>query len=381
MTTQDQQSRAELPSGIAAASILRAMAMNYRAGHTWDSLDERACTNAANEIDRLKAELDAARALPAPSSVSNAGGSIPQGMESVAVMVLDASGTKTIDASIGFFHDTPLGTEFYTAAQVQAMLAQADMGIPISAPLPPGWQAAPVEPTEDQLAAVRQKPHPTSPDRWDGNNRRIYREMLAAAPRPPAAQDELEIEQTRREAESLAWSIFNRHYAQGEDYTSGRSVFGLCDSLRGVLSQIDNMTAGLVRDTAAHEVSREVLDAIRAAGMQLLKGAAGFTLEKAGKGIAQPAALTTCGAADAMPQALPAMYGAQAPTAGAGSVTAGAAPAYRLLQRGENICQGDEFIDDDTVTWHPIKKGFCGYPWGGAWQPMRRAINAAPEIK
>ena len=46
---------------------------------------------------------------------------------------------------------------------------------------------------------------------------------------------------------------------------------------------------------------------------------------------------------------------------------------YRLLASGEAICEGDEFIDDDTVTWHPVRKGFCGHPWGGAWQPMRRA--------
>lgn len=50
---------------------------------------------------------------------------------------------------------------------------------------------------------------------------------------------------------------------------------------------------------------------------------------------------------------------------------------YRLLNTGEAICEGDEFMDDDTVTWHPVRKGFCGSPWGGAWQPMRRAIPAA----
>lgn len=57
----------------------------------------------------------------------------------------------------------------------------------------------------------------------------------------------LEVENTRREAENLAWCLFNKHYAGDEDYSSGRVKFGLCDSLRGVLSQIDNMTVGLVR--------------------------------------------------------------------------------------------------------------------------------------
>lgn len=50
-------------------------------------------------------------------------------------------------------------------------------------------------------------------------------------------------------------------------------------------------------------------------------------------------------------------------------------PQFRLLARGELIQEGDEHIDDDTVTWHPVRKGFCGHPWGGAWQPMRRKIT------
>lgn len=49
-------------------------------------------------------------------------------------------------------------------------------------------------------------------------------------------------------------------------------------------------------------------------------------------------------------------------------------PQFRLLARGELIQEGDEHIDDDTVTWHPVRKGFCGNPWGSAWQPMRRQI-------
>ncbi|MFZ7337478.1 hypothetical protein ACLS0R_14610 [Comamonas jiangduensis] len=77
---------------------------------------------------------------------------------------------------------------------------------------------------------------------------------LAAAPQPPEADiDTQEIEHTRREAESLAWNIFNRHFSSDEHYASGRVKFGLCDTLRGVLSQIDNMVAGLVRaPLAAH---------------------------------------------------------------------------------------------------------------------------------
>lgn len=44
------------------------------------------------------------------------------------------------------------------------------------------WKLVPIDPTEQQLAAVRGKQHPNRPDRWDSNNRRIYQAMIAAAP-------------------------------------------------------------------------------------------------------------------------------------------------------------------------------------------------------
>lgn len=92
--------------------------------------------------------------------------------------------------------------DLYTAAQVQTMLAHRGHGEGANQPqtrmdagshrgrgLPSGWQLAPLEPTEEQLAAVRQEPHPANPNGWDANHRRIYREMLAAVPQPPAAQE------------------------------------------------------------------------------------------------------------------------------------------------------------------------------------------------
>lgn len=66
---------------------------------------------------------------------------------------------------------------------------------------------------------------------------------LAAVP-----LDAAEIGLARREAEALALSLFRKHYAADNEYASGSVAFGLCDSLRGVLSQIDNMTCGLVRE-------------------------------------------------------------------------------------------------------------------------------------
>lgn len=47
-------------------STLRAMVANYKDGHRWDHLDADACTKAADEIDRLRAENDAMRASVEP---------------------------------------------------------------------------------------------------------------------------------------------------------------------------------------------------------------------------------------------------------------------------------------------------------------------------
>ena len=44
-------------------SILRAMALNYAAGHHWDHLDGEAVTKAADGIDALLAERDADKKL------------------------------------------------------------------------------------------------------------------------------------------------------------------------------------------------------------------------------------------------------------------------------------------------------------------------------
>ena len=54
---------------------------------------------------------------------------------------------------------------------------------------------------------------------------------------------------------------------------------------------------------------------------------------------------------------------------------------YRLLQRGEAMCLGDQFIDDDTVTWHPVWKGLvlAGACWLPCYQPMRREIQEQPN--
>lgn len=53
--------------------------------------------------------------------------------------------------------------------------------------------------------------------------------------------------QAMSEASSLAMSLFQKHYSSDPDYASGAVKFGVCDDLRGVISQIDNMSTGLAR--------------------------------------------------------------------------------------------------------------------------------------
>ena len=71
------------------------------------------------------------------------------------------------------------------------------------------------------------------------------------------AQADKEMQLAMQEASSLAQSIFKRHYSDDEHYASGSVVWGLCDSLRGVISQIDNMTSGLVRAPQAQADARD----------------------------------------------------------------------------------------------------------------------------
>ena len=49
------------------------------------------------------------------------------------------------------------------------------------------------------------------------------------------------------EAVSLAKWLFRKHFAHEEDYASGRVVWEPCDTTVGVISQIENMVCGLVR--------------------------------------------------------------------------------------------------------------------------------------
>lgn len=56
-----------------------------------------------------------------------------------------------------------------------------------------------------------------------------------------------ELAAAKREADYLAKSLFRQFYSQNEDYASGRVTWELCNTPAGVITQIDNMVAGIIR--------------------------------------------------------------------------------------------------------------------------------------
>ena len=54
-------------------------------------------------------------------------------------------------------------------------------------------------------------------------------------------------------AKSLAEAIFKRHFASDKHYASGRIVWGVNDTVIGILTQIDNMVADMVRRPAQQQ--------------------------------------------------------------------------------------------------------------------------------
>ena len=69
----------------------------------------------------------------------------------------------------------------------------------------------------------------------------------------PAQQHEPHVpvkDNTYGYAKSLAEAIFKQHFASDEHYSSGRIVWGVNDTVIGILTQIDNMVADMVRRPA-----------------------------------------------------------------------------------------------------------------------------------
>jgi hypothetical protein len=66
-------------------------------------------------------------------------------------------------------------------------------------------------------------------------------------------QQELVTDNTYNYAKNLAEAIFKQHFSGDEHYASGQIVWGVNDSVIGILTQIDNMVADMVRRPAQLE--------------------------------------------------------------------------------------------------------------------------------
>lgn len=102
-----------------------------------------------------------------------------------------------------------------------------------------GWKLVPVDPTMAMQVAGTVELHRVSEAELEATGSEIgaaYRAMLAAAPQPPEAQ----AEQALRWATNLARSLARKHYPEAPQFEP-------LPDLVGVISQIDNMTTGLVR--------------------------------------------------------------------------------------------------------------------------------------
>ena len=80
--------------------------------------------------------------------------------------------------------------------------------------------------------------------------------------------------EAHREAYRLADVMFKRHYAHAAHYESGEVKFGLCDSVVGIISQIDNMHAGVAEQLA----QSQALNARLAAALSTALTAVGVTI-------------------------------------------------------------------------------------------------------
>ena len=74
------------------------------------------------------------------------------------------------------------------------------------------------------------------------------------------AIEQAEQDHTYGYAKGLAEAIFKQHFASDEHYASGRIVWGVNDTVIGILTQIDNMVANMVRKPQQAEQVQPVAD-------------------------------------------------------------------------------------------------------------------------
>ena len=89
-----------------------------------------------------------------------------------------------------------------------------------------------------------------------GNNMKAWEAIREALAEQPAQQEQVRVpvtDNTYNYAKSLAEAIFKQHFASDEHYASGRIVWGVNDTVIGILTQIDNMVADMVRRPAQQQ--------------------------------------------------------------------------------------------------------------------------------
>ena len=93
-------------------------------------------------------------------------------------------------------------------------------------------------------AGVMRERRPNGDDKCTNGHKYPSSKALAEQP----AQDN-----TYSYAKNLAEAIFKQHFASDEHYASGRIVWGVNDTVIGILTQIDNMVADMVRRPAQQQ--------------------------------------------------------------------------------------------------------------------------------
>ena len=81
----------------------------------------------------------------------------------------------------------------------------------------------------------------------------VFGDTTPPQPKEPEQEQEPVADNAYGYAKSLAEAIFKQHFSSDDHYASGRIVWGVNDTVIGILTQIDNMVAGMVRRPAQPE--------------------------------------------------------------------------------------------------------------------------------
>ena len=86
-----------------------------------------------------------------------------------------------------------------------------------------------------------------------GNNMKAWEAVREALAHAPTEREQPAQDNTYSYAKNLAEAIFKQHFASDEHYASGQIVWGVNDTVIGILTQIDNMVTDMVRRPAQQQ--------------------------------------------------------------------------------------------------------------------------------